>query len=142
MKILLNTVLLIIALTTNLFANTTSSCKVFIANNEFIHAGVSVQFNFDKLFKTKNYIKVDQKENADFILDIKGEELLKKYFYHAYTTISVFKSENGKMIGKYASTFHKRCYQQYCSISDFKASFSNAYSQFLNSGPNCNELLP
>ena len=142
MKVLLNIVLLYTVLTSNLLADTSSSCKVFIANSEFNHAGVSITFLFDKLFEKKNYLKVDQKENADFILDIKGEELFKKYFYHAYATISVFKYENGKVIGKYASTFHKRCYQQYCSISDFKASFSNAYSQFLKSGPNCKELLP
>lgn len=99
-----------------------ASCQVFVPVKEFDNSGLSIRFDFTKLFSEKGYTEVYSNEEADYALVVEGSETESTF----HKAIGVF--QMGDLLVEESVT----CYTQWCGISDFGKAFNRAYKKFSN----------
>lgn len=105
-----------------------ASCRVYIPNKLFSHAGYSIQFDFTEVLQKKGYTEVTRSPEADHTLDLEGTERIGRRFHFAEAQISM---------SGIRGSFEKVCITQLCGIQDFARSFLKAYRQFDRNLPRC-----
>lgn len=128
MKTILTTVLILFPL----FAS--ADCKVYVPEKEYLHAGLTIQFDFTKMLTDKNYTEVFSPDEAhSWEIHLKGEEPTRNHFNYAEGSL-IFVSEDGTEKTFKGSVI---CFTQNCAISDFGKSFRKAYTQMAKTMPLC-----
>lgn len=104
-----------------------ASCQVYAPIKEFSNSGYTLYFDFTKMLEDKNYHEVYSPELADFIIQIKGVEVLGN-LPKAVTSIE---------LGSFKAEQSVTCFTQFCAISDFAKSFTRSYKKLSELLPDC-----
>jgi hypothetical protein len=111
-----------------------ATCKVFIPEKEYLHAGLTIRFDFTKLLQAKNYTEVlSPHEGHSWEIHIKGEEPTRNYFNYAEASF-ILVNEDGNEKSFMKSVI---CLTQSCAISDFGKSFNKAYKLMNKTASSC-----
>jgi hypothetical protein len=111
-----------------------SNCKVYIPEKEYLHAGLTIRFDFTKMLQDKNYTEVfSPNEEHSWEIHVKGEEPTRNHFNYAEGSL-ILVNEDGTEKAFKGSVI---CFTQYCAISDFGKSFRKAYTQLAKTIPAC-----
>jgi hypothetical protein len=115
-----------------------ANCKVYIPVKEYLHAGLTIQFDFTKMLTDKNYTEVfTPYEGHSWEVHVKGEEPSRNRFNYAEGLLSLVHGHGPEIIGKGSVI----CFTQYCAISDFGKSFRKAYAQLVKAMSICRVSL-
>jgi hypothetical protein len=111
-----------------------SNCKVYIPVKEYLHAGLTIQFDFTKILKEKNYTEVfSPNEDHSWEIHVKGEEPTRNHFNYAEGSLILTHIDGTEKVFKGSVI----CFTQYCAISDFGKSFNKAYKQMNKAASSC-----
>jgi hypothetical protein len=108
--------------------NAHSGCRVFVPEQEFIHAGYPIHFDFGNLLASKGYEEVYAAEGADFLLRLSGAEVETARFHEAHGVLE---------LGPDRVETRVICFTQWCGISDFAKAFSKSYQKLKKQIPHC-----
>lgn len=104
-----------------------ASCRVFVPVKEYYNSGLTIRFEFTKLFSEKGYTEVFSSEEADHLLLIEGDESEGNF----HKAIGMIKMDD--LLVKESVT----CFTQWCAISDFGKAFNKSYKSFAKKLPAC-----
>ena len=108
--------------------NAHSACRVFVPEQEFIHAGYPIRFDFGSLLASKGYEEVYTEEGADLRLTLSGAEVETTRFHEAHGVLE---------LGPDRVETRVICFTQWCGISDFAKAFSKSYKKLKKQIPKC-----
>jgi hypothetical protein len=103
---------------------TFGNCKVYIPEKEYLHAGLTIRFDFTKMLQDKNYTEVfTPNEGHSWEIHVRGEEPTRNRFNYAEGSLILANIDGTEKVFKGSVI----CFTQYCAISDFGKSFNKAY---------------
>lgn len=117
--------------TTSAFAK----CSVFVPEKYFYNSGLEIRFDFFALFEAKGYKETVYVGEADYELRVSGEEV-ETTFHKAKAIYDFVDLKTQKSMLTIVQS--KTCYTQYCSMSDYRNSFSKGYKELQKKFPKCN----
>lgn len=107
-------------------SNVWASGRVYVPYEYFSYAGYTIEFNFDQLLMPKGYVRVEQADQADYVLEVLGEEVATRRFQNAKAQMILTNLKTGVSL-KGEKT--RRCMTQSCGISDFAKAFNQSYKE-------------
>jgi hypothetical protein len=115
-----------------------ATCKVFVPERAYTHAGYDINFDFTKILTKKNYEETLDLEAAKFLLLLKGSEREERFFHYADAALILENISGREVIVVKKSV---RCMGQMCAVADFAKAFQKAYKSFDQKIMHCQDFF-